>query len=75
LSPSRTFEACQRSTRAEGPLFSSLRPLGGVGKPGWGTVRKYVSSSSDGYGEIEWGTVPVEREAEMVEYRVPGKTV
>jgi hypothetical protein len=55
---SSIFDACHLNTRADGPRFSNLSPRGGVGNPGCGTDLKYVSSSSEGYGDREWGTVP-----------------
>ena len=57
-SPSNILDCCHLSTNADLPRCSSFSPRGGVGKPGWGTWRKYASSSSEGYGDRECGTEP-----------------
>lgn len=56
---SRILEWFHDNTTELFPLCSSLTFLGGVGNPGCGTLIKYTSSSSDGKGDKECGTVPV----------------
>lgn len=54
-----TRDGCQRSKTDCSPLCCRVSMRGRVGAPWCGTFWKYISSSSEGYGDRECGMLPV----------------